>query len=386
MHLRPALWALAALFAVLGASVPPALGAGPPVVVEPAAGVDPSIARRVREVVASRRAIREDLALPPALSVSPERASALLRAASIRLALDRAQKAESEASWDDCVREAAGVMSDAIEVLARVDDLGLLRDLHRQIGVCMTLNQSEANARPHFLAAALLDESPVPPGLHREEAERAEEKARAEVLSRARGEVRIETTPPGAEVWIDGRKAAGTTPLSIDVRLGEHFVTARRFRFDPHTRLLLLQPSGVVKIALDPAQRGTLRDQLALLSASVGPRPSDEEMLLGRATWSRAEQVVVIAKPTASGSLVTLLDAITGRSLHSAFVSPAHSDESFRRAVCDALGEGCEPKARSIPWYVWPISGAALLSGVITAAVIVNNNRDYALCPAKGCH
>ncbi len=372
--------------ALFGAASPrAALGAGPPVVVEVAPGSDPGTARRVREVVASRRAIREDLALPPAASVSTERAAALERAASIRLALGRAQKAESEAGWDECVREAAGAMSDAIEVLARVDDLALLRDLHAQIGVCMTLNKSEANALPHFIAAALLDEAPVPAGLHREEAEKAQERARAEVLGRTRGKVRIETVPPGAEVWIDGRKAAGTTPLEVEVRLGEHFVTARRFRHDPHTGLGLLQPSGVVRIALDPAQRGTLREQLAAVAAGVGARPSAEEMRLGRAVWSRAEQAVVIAAASAGRTQVKVIDALSGQAQRAGFVTRGDDDAALRKAVCEALGETCEIKARGVPWYVWPISGAALLSGVITAAVIVNNNRDYTLCPSGGC-
>jgi PTH1 family peptidyl-tRNA hydrolase len=44
----------------------------------------------------------------------------------------------------------------------------------------MTLDQRAANARPHFLAAALLDESPRPKGRHREEAEAAEAEAPAD--------------------------------------------------------------------------------------------------------------------------------------------------------------------------------------------------------------
>src|SRR4051794_4683587 len=97
----------------LAALSPPALAAGPRVVIDAARGVDPASARRVRDVVASRRAVREDLALPPAASISTERAAIEQRAASIRLALGRAQKLESEAAWDDCVREAAGALSDA---------------------------------------------------------------------------------------------------------------------------------------------------------------------------------------------------------------------------------------------------------------------------------
>ena len=362
----------------------PALAAGPPVAIDGVGAIDPGAARRVREVIASRRAVREDLALPPAASVSTERAATEQRAASIRLALVRAQRLESEAAWDDCVREAASALSDAVEVLARLDELALLRELHLQIGACMTLNQSLANARPHFIAAALLDESQVKPGLHREEAERAEGEARAEVLARSRGRVRIESVPAGAEVWIDGRKSAGTTPLDVEVRLGDHFITTRRFRFEPRTELAVLQPSGVVRLPLDPARRETLREQLSAVVAGSVARPSEAELRLARAVWSRAEQSVIL-EPAGPALRVRIVDAVSGQALGQASVLKGDDDATLRKRVCDALGETCDAPARGVPWYVWPLGGAVLASGAITAGVIANANRSLRICPTGGC-
>jgi hypothetical protein len=362
----------------------PALAAGPPVVIEAAGGVDPGALRRLRDVVVSRRAVREDLAFPPAMSVSPERAATEQRAASIRLALGRAQKLESEAAWDDCVREAAGALSDAVEVLAQIDDLALLRELHVQIGACMILNQSVANARPHFIAAALLDEGKVKLGLHREEAERAQGEARAEVLARSRGRVRVETVPSGAEVWIDGKKAAGTTPLDVDVRLGDHFITTRRFRFEPRTELTVLQPSGVVRVPLDPARRETLREQLAAVTAGAVSRPAEAELQLARAVWSRAEQAVIV-EALAGATRVRVVDAQSGQALGEASVRKGDDDATTRKRVCDALGETCEAQARGVPWYVWPLGGAAVVSAAVTAGVVLNSNRSLRICPSGGC-
>jgi hypothetical protein len=375
--------ALALALSVAGLASP-ALAAGPPVAIDAAGAIDPGAARRVREVIASRRAVREDLALPPAASVSTERAATAQRAASIRLALGRAQKLESEAAWDDCVREAAGALSDAVEVLARIDDLALLRELHLQIGACMTLNQSLANARPHFIAAALLDESQVKLGLHREEAERAEGDARAEVLARSRGRVRIESIPAGAEVWIDGRKSAGTTPLDVEVRLGDHFITTRRFRFEPRTELTVLQPSGVVRLPLDPARRETLREQLSAIVAGSATRPDEAELRLARAVWSRAEQSVIL-EPAGGALRVRIVDAVSGQALGQASVLKSDDDATLRKRVCDALGETCEATARGVPWYVWPLGGAVLASGAITAGVIASANRSLRVCPSGGC-
>jgi hypothetical protein len=385
MRTTPAL----ALWTAIAAAAAPALASGPPVVVAPDPGADAGLVKRIREVVASRRAIREDLALPPAESVSTEQAAMAARASSIRLALERARRAESEAAWDACVREAAGALSDATEVLAKVNDLALLRDLHVQIGACLTLAESAPSARPHFVTAALLDESPPRTGQHREEAEKAQSAALAEVLSRARGKVRIATEPPGAEVWVDGRKAAGVTPLDVDARLGDHFVTIRRFRFEPHTELVGLQPSGLVRIALDPAHRATLRDQLAAVAAGAPP-PPEAELRLARAVWSRAEQVVAVSPaggaPGAPACRVDVLDAATGQALRGASVASAAGDDALRRAVCDALGETCEAKSRGVPWYVWPIAGVAVAGAAVSAAFIVNANRDFRYVPCgTGC-
>ena len=377
---RPAIRA-AALALALIANARDARAAGPPVLIDAAPGTDAQMVKRVREAVAARRAVRESLALPPAASVSTERAAMAERAASIKLALDRARRAESEASWDACVREAAGAMSDAVEVLARVDDLLLLRDLHVQIGACLTLAGSAPSARPHFVSAALLDESPPKIGRHREEAERVQADALAEVTARARGKVRIESTPPGAEVWIDGRRAPGVTPLEVEVRLGDHFVTVRRFRFEAHAALMLLQPSGVARIALDPAQRSTLRDQLAAVAAGTLV-PSAAELGLARAVWSRAEQVVSLAPAVGAAQKpgtcrVRALDAVSGQALRFATVSRADDDEALRRAVCDVLGETCEARSRGVPWYVWPIAGAAIVGGAVSAGLIIDGSREY---------
>lgn len=355
--------------------------AGPPVVISADEGVDAYLVRRVREVVGARRAIRDELALPPPDSVSPDQAAMAQRTASIRLALERARRAESEASWDACVREAADALPAAIEVLAKVNDLLLLRDLHVQIGACLTLSGSAPSARPHFVSAALLDETEPKIGLHREEAEKLQLEARAEVLSRAHGQVRIETQPAGAEVWIDGKKAAGVTPLSVDVRLGDHYVTARRFRFELHTERVVLQPGSAARVVLDPAGRGALRDQLAAVDAAP---PSAEELRLGRALWSRAEQVVVLRASSGPAYELQVLDAVSGQVLKTGYVSRADDDDALRKQVCDALGETCEVKPRGVPWYVWPIGGLAVVGGVLSAVLIANANRSYRFiaCPA----
>jgi hypothetical protein len=359
--------------------------AGPPLVIDGAV-LDSGKLRAVREAVVHYRTVVDPLPLPTSGALFPEQLATEQRAQAARLALERARKKESEALWDDCVREAAGVMSDAIEIIAETGDLTLLRDLHLQAGVCMSLANEAPGARTHFLAAALLDETPPPSGLHREEAESLLAESRNEILSRPRGKVRIVTDPPGAHVLIDGREVPGTTPLEADVRLGDHFVTIRRFRFEPNTEQRLLQPFGLVRASLDPARHTTLAQQFLDIQEHRAPAPPPEELELARAQWSRADQVLVASsqEPTAKGYKLSLLDTTSGKPIRSVAVSGSANDAAVRRSVCEVLGETCDV-SRGVPWYVWPLAGAVLVGGAVTTGVLLENGRDTRFCPPAGC-
>jgi len=348
-------------------------------------GTEPARGRAVRDVVASRRQVVDVLPLPPPGVVSTDLIAIEQRGQAVRLALARARKKESEALWDDCVREVAGAMSDALEVIATTGEVALLRDLHLQTGFCLTLADQTSGARSHFRSAALLDETPPPSGLHREEAERVQVDARNEILARPRGKVRILTEPPGARVLIDGREAAGVTPLEADARLGDHFVTIRRFRYESNTEQRLLQPFGLVRVNLEPARRSTLSAQLFAVRHAQAPMPPADELFWAEAAWSRAEQVVGISRPDANANYrLSLTETATGKLLRALTLSRSANDAGMRRTVCDLLGETCEAPA-SVPWYVWPLAGAVIVGGVVTTAVVLENNRDTRFCPPSGC-
>jgi hypothetical protein len=362
-----------------------AFGAGPAVLVVGDPTVDAKHFHEIREAVRRYRSVVGDLPLP-APGVSPEQMALEQRAQAVQIALEQARKSESEALWDDCVRESARVMSDAIELIGATGELRLLRELHQQEGACMSLSDQPVGARLHFLAAALLDEQPLRRGLHREEAERVEAEAREDILARPHGKVRIVTDPPGAEVLIDGRLAEGLTPLETDVRLGDHFVTFRRFRFEPNTELLFLQPLGLVKVSLEPARRTTLGVQLTQIERHEMPPGPPEEMFLAKAAWAHAEQLLLVSPgpvPTDTYDL-TLLDAPTGKTIHAASVERSADEATAKRLVCEVLGEECTVSAGA-PWYVWPLAGAALVAGIITTVVIAENGRDTRFCPPSGC-
>jgi hypothetical protein len=362
-----------------------AQAAGPAVMVSIGQGTEPARGRTVREIVASRRQVVDLLPPPAAGVVSTDLIAIEQRGQAVRLALARARKKESEALWDDCVREVAGAMSDALEVIATTGELALLRDLHLQAGVCLSLADQVSGARSHFRSAALLDETAPPSGLHREEAERVQFEARNEILARPRSKVQFVTEPPGATVLIDGHPVPGVTPLEADARLGDHFVTLRRFRYESNTEQRLLQPFGMVRVNLEPARRSTLGAQLYAVRHEQAPMPTADELFLAQAAWSRAEQVLGISRPySTSNYRLSLTETATGKTLRSVTLSRTADDAATRRTVCDLLGETCEAPS-GIPWYVWPLAGAVIVGGIVTTTVVLENNRDTRFCPPSGC-
>lgn len=354
-----------------------AVESGAPLVVS---GAPDDVARRVQRVAASLRTVRSWAAEPRGGGTSVDRTALARREEAIRLALGRARERESEAQFDECAREGAAVLGEATLVLAETGRFDLLRELHLQMGACLALGPSPADAEEHFLNATLLDEAEPAAGQHRSEAEGALTRMRVLVLARRRGTVSIATDPPGAEVWIDGRRVAGLTPLRTDVRLGDHFVTVRRYRYEARTERTVLQPGGRVRITLDPASRATLRNQLASARA-----PSATEHLLARAAWSRAEQLLTVSTGPGGRIDLSVIDVESGRRVRAVSTEATGDDAALRATLCRLLAASCPVERRGVPWYVWPIAGVALAGGVVAAALVADSNRDVRFCPAGGC-
>ena len=377
--------ATALMIALVGPNI--ALADQGRVVVVPEAGVDGTLAKRIIKEVRKHRAVLPLEPLPPETQ-SPEEVANADRVTAISRALERARRHEEVAAWDACTKEAGDRLGDATEVLATSGQLALLRDLHLQIGACLSLSATPEDAQPHFRKATLLDETAPPIGEHREEAEVALERARKEVLARQRGKVRIETVPPGADVWIDGVRVKGRTPLEAQVRLGTHFVTLRRFRYEPETTQTLMQPGSAIRFVLTTAARDTLRRQLAEVRSGRKQAP-DGELALARAAFSGAEELILLSpangpRRTASAT-IRVVEPVSGTPVRSQLVDGEADDETLAKTICTAVAAACPEGQGGIPWYVWPIAGAALTGGAVALGFYLDSQRTTAFCPAGGC-
>lgn len=378
-------WLLALVLAFVVA-VPAAHAQQAGVVILRRGPVDGSLASRIETIVSGRRAVLPLKSLPQR-SRSPEEIANEQRVKAIELALERSRKHEEVAAWSECVKESSDQLGPAIELLATSGRLDLLRELHVQIGSCMSLAGQQSDAMPHFRKAALLDEAPPKKGLHREEAELVHDAARSEVIGRARGPVRIITDPPGAEVWIDGRRIPGVTPLSTDVRLGQHFVTLRRFRHEPQTTQSLLQPKSTARYTLETARRDTLREQLGEVRSGARKVPG-QELDLAKAIWAGADQLIVLQKPPGPSVAIrmSLLDASNGRRVRTQTIPIAADDDELRVSVCGVLGEKCPADSGiNLHAIVWPLVAAVTIGGLVSLGFILDSQRETVFCPSGGC-
>ncbi len=383
LRLRTLLVPLAALGLVSWLTARPAVAQETPLAVQ-SEGVSASRALEVR-LQAKRMRPVVTVAGPKSLGQSPTEVARIELSRALRDNLARAKERAGEADFAGCVEHAGRALGSADKIVGELGAFDLLRDLHVEIGVCLSLDGRKESALVHFTSATLLDEAVPKLGLYRSEAEAVRAEARQAVLARSEGVVHLKTDPPGAKVSIDGRELAGVTPLDVHVRLGDHFVTFRRFRFEPVTELRFLQPTATLEVALEPARRSTLSEQLVGL-ASQKEGPPRLEVALAEASYSRAEQLLLADAmlPSRDGLRLTLYDAATGATLRQKTVADAGDDKLLHAAMCGVLGESCE-EAGGIPWYVWPITGVGVAGGVLSIVLLANASRDVQLCPAAGC-
>jgi PEGA domain len=103
-------------------------------------------------------------------------------------------------------------------------------------------------------AAAVIDEYLAQRDLSPEDRAEAEREARG--LRQRSSDLTITTNPVGAQVTIDGKTAAGTTPLSVEVGPGPHVVTIQRPGFVTETRAIEGRYGKAIVVSLDLRRAG----------------------------------------------------------------------------------------------------------------------------------
>lgn len=228
------------------------------------------------------------------------------------------------------------------------------------------------------------------------DASEALERARIVVEERATGAVSIDTDPPHAEVWVNGRYS-GIAPVTVtSLPVGEHVVSAAKEGYARKTATILCADDelNATEVTLEPARRKPLFDQLVQalrqeVRRATGPRTGDVEVTKGIGSLLLGEIGVLVATsgPAERARVdLYLVDPVSRRFLNR--VSRT-LDISVRQkdAMVELVGElldidygvamGGSPIEKvdsydgplTSKWWFWSAIGAGTL-GAVTAAIL----------------
>ena len=129
-----------------------------------------------------------------------------------------------------------------------IRDFHAARDLGGPPSELWNIARSEERVDDAERAVQVLDEYLAAPDLT--PADRAEAEREKKLLATRPSTLTITTTPPGAQVTLDGQRAARTTPLSLEIANGPHTVDVRLPGYVPWTQPVEARFGRTVVVAL----------------------------------------------------------------------------------------------------------------------------------------
>lgn len=362
------------------------------------------IAREVRRAVGAHQNAQGELDYAPREVHGPLNAGGEVRARqSIATAMGlidaglAGMDAEDYEDASDQLMSAARLIEDSLAV---VDDDTLYGRVLLLLGESRLRAGDEEGAAPAFRKAVIAGADPSGSS---DAARAAFERAKREVAAAPRGAARIVTTPPYAEVHIDG-EYRGISPRAVDgLAEGEHLVTVFKAGFERETARITVSAGGQVTetIELTPARRALLLDELRPrlaeeIATLSGDPPLGGDAVRDVGSLFRTEAVLVMRVDGTAATKdleLTLFDEATRRMVASERVRGMdwsfHNRAAIERAVNALLalswvevlgGEVAEDPAAggdsvTSEWWFWTLIGAAVAGGTV-AAILLTSGDD----------
>lgn len=262
------------------------------------------------------------------------------------LAPERARLSQADKMYLDLDLEGADKALKTIEesmspLLGDPQSLPLLRTaLERRALVMLTQGRTDAAAEKLDELYRLDPEYKPDARLLAPQFAPAFEKARKAVADAHRGTLLVESTPPGAEVWLDGR-SLGAAPAKADVRSGQHVLQVRNAGCGYWGAWVGVDPDAQTRVPVTLDALGPDDAKKSLVRAiATDALPGGHARLAADVKSATGADVValVIARPTADGPM------LSAEVFTSPDAPPSHSAEG----VLDDLGSKGEPLAKEI--------------------------------------
>ena len=296
-------------------------------------------------------------------------------------ALRSAKKKLDEKRWDDAAEDLETSVSSYLSSFAVKLDQEQISEAMVLLGVAYQLSGDKKGAVKAYVRATEFrprDEHDLSafPGAVADQYG----KARAGVLARAQISYEVRTTPPHAEVWVNGRYA-GLSPTFIAGYPGPQYIRVDKHGYARFGKVEQMDKGGdVVEVELEPARRKPAWDSIKERLADVflgAVEPNDLTELQGLTASSTA--VIMLATGTREKMKVQLaLANLNGRQV----VNRVDLDLPWMRRDKDALDALVAKlfKAPEVPpdsrgpkvvsdsvfrkWWFWAVIGGAAVGSV----------------------
>lgn len=198
--------------------------------------------------------------------------------------------------------------------------------------------------------------------------------------------ISIATTPPAAEVWVDGVHRCAS-PCAVSVVPGRHFVRISSPAHAPASLEVELGPGATVarSLGLSAAYAGASPKAIAAMFADPSRRAEGASALEPMARFLDVEHVVAIVPEGDDSARIVVAPPAAGRQR----LGPSVPKTALATSVLEQLrplapAPGSEPPS---PWYgkpgVW-IGGAALVGAVVGGILLYESSRSSSTPPAPG--
>lgn len=188
---------------------------------------------------------------------------------------------------------------------------------------------------------------------------------RVEVTSGTRHAVTFRSTPPGAQVTIDGgSNQCARTPCRVTLIAGEHQITADLLGHEMISRSLAVEEDRELNLALAPATSEDARSQLAnTLATDASPGRVD---VARTALIAFPSDLLVLTWENESESHAMMYDELRQQMLSAVVPSGVGS---LARVVGEVVTEWEQDAGirRPLPRWAWPVTGVGL--GVMAVGV-----------------
>lgn len=249
------------------------------------------------------RTLPSEAANGSAKAATDQQKAAVLEA---KAELDRAKNLLARRRVKPALDSFEAVIQKLRENAIAMEDTNALVEAYLRKAAALFLMGREAEAEKGPIPEALV----LAPGIRLDESdgygrpfiELVEKVRQEDIAQRGFGELRVDTTPPGALVWVDGREALTSPVRVIGLVPGTHYVTIKLPSQDAYTEVVRIEKDALFRISPDEGAEAEGPVSTLVTHLSKNRLDDDAKAQLSQLAQTAQADVVVFGAAFADGA------------------------------------------------------------------------------------